>query len=69
MAENHWLADNERPDRAMLIVVHVASTDADGTQGDANIVGSDRLFDGKSRSDILFFFENKGFHRSIFEGF
>ena len=47
MTENHRLPYDEGSDCAMLIVMNIASADADGTQPDAYVMGPERLVDGE----------------------
>ena len=68
VAEDHRLADDERADGAVGVVVHVRAADADGVQLDAHVARAERLLalDREvAQGELVFLFEHQGLHRSF----
>ena len=61
--EHHRRVHDERPDPPVLVVVHVAAADPDGIDGDAHVVGRQRLIQvDLAQGELLFPFQHQRLH-------
>ena len=63
VAQDHGLADDERPDRSVQVVMHIAAANPDRPNGDADVVRSQCLLNGEfAQAELTFGFEDEGLH-------